>query len=357
MVATVVLLAAVLTAEPTRSPLETGLASVRSLAEESRWGEAVAALEATQPAAAKDVDVLIALGWSAFQAGDLTKAKSALERASHAARDPISKAAALSCLGHIDEAYGRRDQAASRYRAALALHRNPAIVERLRSLPSELAEPISVQRSRSFGRCAEPRTLEKLCRCLNGVDAISHESTVLACAQEGPPPLPSTQVLMVRGEDYARDLVLIEEGDNGWSVLTKLDEAGTSSRTYFEPTQAATSIIAGKQVVRLTTTLVEHHENWFGGYTAERKTETICVADVPGGHLRCLLSVPVLDEYHFYDLVEDGDGRTKRDNPDPRLNWGKKLRVDIGQDGLAQVVLVTGTTDDFRSLLGIHRLW
>jgi len=358
MVATVVLLAAVLTAEPTRSPLETGLASVRSLAEESRWGEAVAALEATQPpAAAKDVDVLIALGWAAFQAGDLTKAKSVLERASYSARDPISKAAALSYLGHIAEAYGRRDQAASRYRAALALHRDPAIAERLRNLPSELAEPIPVQRSRTDGRCAEPGTLEELCHCLNGVDANSHESTGLACAQEGLPPLPGTRVLLVRSEDYARDLVLIEEGDRGWSVLTKLDEAGTSSRTYFEPTRAATSSIAGRQVVRLTTTLVEHHENWSGGYTAERKTETICVAEVMGGHLRCLMSVPVLDEYHFYDLVEDGDGRTKRNNPDPRLNWRKELRVDIGRDGLTQVVLVTGAADDFRNMLGIHRLW
>src|SRR4051812_33150108 len=108
---------------------------------------AVASFEAALVAVPDDARALSELGFAAFLAGDLVKARQATERSIAAAGDPKLRAASMYNLGRILEAQGKKDDAVEIYRRSLALRPNAIVRDRLVKLDPDAKpdEPIVPQ--------------------------------------------------------------------------------------------------------------------------------------------------------------------------------------------------------------------
>jgi len=110
-----------------------------------RGGDHAAATAAFERAAALrpgDAAVLSELGWSAYQAKDLTRAEQATRAAIAAAKDYASqrvKAASLYNLGRILEDKGQRPGAVEAYLGSLALRPSRTVREQLAKLDPQAA--------------------------------------------------------------------------------------------------------------------------------------------------------------------------------------------------------------------------
>jgi Tetratricopeptide repeat len=95
---------------------------------------AVASFEAALKAVPDDARALSELGWAAFKAGDLAKARQATDRSIASAGDAKLRAASLYNLGRILEAEGKKPEAIEPYRRSLALRPNATVRDRLVAL-------------------------------------------------------------------------------------------------------------------------------------------------------------------------------------------------------------------------------
>jgi hypothetical protein len=118
----------------------------RALAKQGDHAAAIAAFDEALAAVPDDARALSELGWAAFRAGELARAREATERSIGAAGDPSLRAASIYNLGRIHEAEGRAGQAIEEYRRSLALRPHAIVRDRLLSLdpaarPDELVAP------------------------------------------------------------------------------------------------------------------------------------------------------------------------------------------------------------------------
>jgi Flp pilus assembly protein TadD len=328
--------------------LAAALEAGRKLCREERWGEAVSASAALLLDDPDDARTLSELGWAAFNAGDFRKATTVLERSVALARTPAVKAASLYSLGRLEEASGRRDVAAHHDRASLALRRSEEAELRLRALPDERPEPLPVAAADEEPFCSEPRPLEDICACaLAHLPAVDVPGWPDGCAA----PVASLPAHF-RLVSARTALLLLEEADAGWRVVAVLDRdhrpvTPESSELRWNELNAG-----GHRVLTFTTREMDFYhsgmtgpnpwcnESWHG-------TGTICLS-TPGAPTRCPVHVPLLDESKSTFLDDSAEAQVHRD--------GHTLGLDVGDDGVAQVVLETGVAPD-RRILGPRRLW
>jgi tetratricopeptide (TPR) repeat protein len=126
-----------------RAALKAGRAKVKA----KDFKGAVAELEAALVAVPDDARALSELGWAAFKAGDLVKARKATDRSIAAAGDPELRAASFYNLGRILEAESKKVEAIDAYRRSLVLRPNATVRDRLVGLDPEARpdEPIAPQ--------------------------------------------------------------------------------------------------------------------------------------------------------------------------------------------------------------------
>jgi hypothetical protein len=321
----------------------------RKLCEQKRWGEAVSAFEAASRAAPDDARVLSELGWAAFQAGDHRKAREVLGRAVARTTDRRVKAASLYSLGRVEEAAGRRDLAARRYRASLRLRVDHSVEGRLYSLPDEKADPLPMTAPEDPPFCAEPRPVPEVCSCV--VSRLSERETPrepAACRILDAPDLGRFRVLSVE-RDAERFLLLLEDRGTGWSVRAQLD-SGTSANFAWLNGVEGERLGPGGRILRFRTRWQGHHESLGSknGWDSERESEVYCVVGEAGAPASCVLRVPIYEYDEQYSFGE---------HPSSEIEGGAVLRVYLGDDGIAQVVLVSGAAPQEERLLGLHRLW
>jgi tetratricopeptide (TPR) repeat protein len=106
---------------------------------------AVASFEQALVAIPDDARALSELGFAAFKARDLTRARQATEQSIAAAGDPKLRAASLYNLGQILEAQDKKDEALDVYRRSLALRPNIVVRDRVAALDPDARpdEPIA----------------------------------------------------------------------------------------------------------------------------------------------------------------------------------------------------------------------
>jgi tetratricopeptide (TPR) repeat protein len=103
----------------------------RRLAKKGDHQAAARAFEEALEAAPGDARAASELGWEAFRAGDMPRARKATLESIAGTAEPETRAASLYNLGRIEEAEGRKERAAQVYRDSLALRPNPTVRARL----------------------------------------------------------------------------------------------------------------------------------------------------------------------------------------------------------------------------------
>lgn len=332
------------------------LAAARARSAERRWGEAIRELGWILADAPDDARALSELGWAAFQAGDHQQARAALERALHAAaRDRRVRAASLYTLGRVEEAAGRRDRAARHYRASLALRRSATVEVRLYALPDERAAPPPLARLEDEPAepvCAEPRPLQEVCGCVRERFPLAEDREAGECRILEAPRLDRFRVLSLKDDpESSTSLLLLEAVAGGWAVRGAIHTLLSTGPNRLDAVEAAIAGPGGR-VLRFTTRGSSHRESLGSrsGWEYRLVVETYCPIGVEGAPTRCALRVPV----ELYD-----EQYTFGAHPTRRVEE-TRLRVDLGDDGIAQVVLVEGVAPEEPAqpeLLGPHRLW
>ena len=344
------------------------LIAARELCKETRWGEAVAVLEEAVEAAPHAARVLSELGWAAFRAGDHAKARRVLDRAARRARDPAVKASILYNLGRVDEAAGRVREARRRYRESLALRADDVVARRLASLEYQVDQPLPVAARDDEGRCGEPRALGELCACLAASVGGDEDGTDRTCELGDEVAEPGLRVLELRvgGMEY---LFLLQARGDAWSAVSRLAELwspGAFGRHgQFEGVSTHRESVGVANLLWFRVRAASHDEDLGVNEVSleETETETVCILGAAGEAPRCPLSVPVRSTHERRQLHDPSD-LTEEELANVRehgtkglpIHRSQTLRIDVGEDGVAQVVLVEGT-EPGDVTLGLHRLW
>ena len=105
-----------------------------ALQKQEKWADAVPEFEAALKVNPTDPRALAELGWSAMNAGDFKKARTADKEAVQVAIDPIVKAQALFNLGLVQEKTGDKDGALKSFIASLALRPNKTVEQEVGKL-------------------------------------------------------------------------------------------------------------------------------------------------------------------------------------------------------------------------------
>jgi tetratricopeptide (TPR) repeat protein len=110
------------------------LAAGRQAVKDKKYAEGIAALEAALKIDPNHAATLAELGWAAYLAGDLDKARRNTELAIAGDASDRTRGAALYNLGRILEDRGDKDGAAAAYQRSLALRPNDVVQQRLGGL-------------------------------------------------------------------------------------------------------------------------------------------------------------------------------------------------------------------------------
>ena len=128
------LFAAAAAAAAASAAYKTALLEGRAHVTAKAYPAAITAFEAALSAAPNDARALSELGWAAFLAKDLPKARHATEASLAGTASPKLQAASLYNLGRILEAETHPDDAVDAYRRSLELRPNATVAARLKTL-------------------------------------------------------------------------------------------------------------------------------------------------------------------------------------------------------------------------------
>jgi hypothetical protein len=347
----------------------------RKLSAQKRWGEAVVAFEAALQAVPMNEQALTDLGWAAFQAGDLAKARAADQNAVRATTQPALRAAALYNLGRVEEAQGDRSAAARSYQQSLALRSHPAVEARLAAFgeartPARPESPLSVRLSGCWAKGA--LTLEAVCACLAREEVddqeLKQQPASELCQVTTAEKLPDTMrvaTLQTSTTNEATDFLVVREG-KGWRVMVPLGGTYNPGIAGISEELAVTAVsqgkVGGRAYVRIETS---HHryDSDMGIDEAESSGTASVMLLFPARKPEerpVAVQFPVRYRYERYRLeteeVDDPELRAMQTKGLP-ISEETVLDAKLGDDGKLRIRLVRGKADgEMREILGEHAL-
>lgn len=293
------------------------LAKGRRHADAGRWADAVRAFEAAVAIAPEDARAESELGWAAFNAGDLAKARRATDAALASAEgDPTLRAQSLYNAGRIAEASGDTRAAERAYRASLALRPSDVVERRLADLGATATASLEPPLGTS---CLKARSVAEACACLEA------ESPGERCAPRKEPRLAGTNLLVLARGEVSYVAAQVEGGVLFAAALPR------DARVVIDPVRRAGD---ERVVVFHATSSGDGDAGADAGGEAERTTAIFCVVD--RASRPCPLAIPT--------SIRRGDARTRLD-------------TTLRSDGTVDVVLREGTASDVpRGVLGARSL-
>ena len=357
-----------------------GLLHGRALAKEKRWAEAQARFEAALAAIPMDSRALSELGWAAFQAGDLPRAREANRDSVRAATEDKLKAASLYNLGRVAEAEEKLTDAVGFYARSLALRPHKGVAKRLADVWAQAGLPPRDTRGslapppdslRCTGKYA---SLESLCTCLRGSYLKDHGSDGdkpedVACKPVAALKAPRVQVISLqRMELYQEEQYLVGNQPQGkLEVLAHLATAyNPGAFGIYEEIQHKVFKAQEQGGKKILWCEVEHQRfDRDMGIAEEESREvrrlTLCLLPTNETEsVTCPLQVTVLDAYERVkseemEDVEVEEGMGTKGLP---IKTRTELSVTLSDHGAASVVLKAGKkTVGVAAALGTHKLW
>jgi tetratricopeptide (TPR) repeat protein len=340
-----------LTAEQ-RKQAAAHLRAGRKHANAKEWGPAVTEFEAALQVGPGDPVTLSELGWAAFSAGDVARAKKVNADALRVAADPKLKAAILYNMGRVAESENDTKTAAADYQQSVALRPSAAVSERL----AKLGQAPAPETKRPLP-CTEPRKLDDVCACLKAVpsDQVFFEdqsgANNLDCDFEKTAEIAGVRLIHLGADDAEKAFLVVADTGKGWAVIGDVDHDQDLGRT--QEKFALASLVEKKVGEGRLLWLEYDHAHSYGGHGGfeEEKTRSVLVCVLAPGAPRCPLDAPLAHSSASGEYDENGNEKKTEDA-------SSHYRVDLGPDGTATVVQVENKGDkDFKAPLGPHKLW
>ncbi|MBK9263316.1 MAG: tetratricopeptide repeat protein [Polyangiaceae bacterium] len=143
------------------------LAEGRRLASKSTFPEAIKEFEKALEAVPGDAPALLDLGWAAFKAGELDRAKKSTEEALARTTSPKLKGMAHYNLGRIAEEKKDDKTAVEQYRISLELRPNETVEKRLAEVAKRSGSAVAVKTAVEPLPCQTPaKTVADVCACM-----------------------------------------------------------------------------------------------------------------------------------------------------------------------------------------------
>ena len=277
------------------------LAAGRKLAASKDWKAAMGEFEAALATSPSDARVLAELGWAAFHAGDLDKAKDANKRALAAATDPTRRAQILYNTGRVAEEEKDNEAAKAAYGESLGLRDNKEVAKHFEAVGGK-----SDEIARASTPCGEGfDSLKELCACLVEKAAdfmILGDANPKCEADPAPPPLGDARLSLIhmRADEGREDTHVLAARDG--KKMRAVAVLGTS----YEPgafgvhNEHSIKSAEAKQVGGRSIVVVHHLEddndtNMAGLELCTNKVahDTLCVLGQSDGPTRCPITIPV----------------------------------------------------------------
>ncbi|MCE9577467.1 MAG: hypothetical protein K8W52_30240 [Deltaproteobacteria bacterium] len=356
------------------------LSAGRKLGAAKRWGEATTEFEAALAAVPKDGRALAELGLAAYAAGDYKKARRANNDAVRVAAEPKVKAASFYNLGLIAEAEHDQAGAAAAYAASLALRPGNATV--IKALTKLGKTPPTPGETFEDPPCSTPVALDKLCACLTAADPAAvpddpSEPRTPYCEHGDSLPTDDDTLSITAkvptgyelfwvdvSDDHEATLFLAAGSGDAWRIVSALEGTYNPGMFGINEELAVPKIeirtVGARKVLWIETHHV-HNDSDAGINEAETAvTDSVLVCPIGDDKTptRCVLDVPVVEDYTRDVLLDDADADPDVvHSPGLPIHGRTELAIALGADGIATVTLKSGTAPDRPGLLGPHKLW
>ncbi|MDC3962956.1 tetratricopeptide repeat protein [Polyangium jinanense] len=339
----------------------------RLLAGKSQWPEAIKAFEKALGVVPGDAPALTELGWAAFKAGELERAKKSSEEAINRTTSPKLQAMAHYNLGRIAEERKETKTALDHYRKSVALRPNETVEKRLAELSKKEKAPAPPAVEPLPCQTAAVKIAD-VCACLTKPEPGEPESP-RSCEPVKEPKLPRTELTLLEAQTavFQTDWILVAKGEKGFLPVGKIGSTHNPGAfgIYEELTiPTVTEKTAGKTTVLWFEARRDRHDSDMGidEYEEETvRTVTLCVP--PQGKTtewRCPLTVPVertyiRDRMQLEGFTPDAETRKLMTKGLP-IKEGWALDVKLG-DGKAEVSVTGGKPPpNVAALVGSHPL-
>lgn len=329
------------------------LAEGRRLAAKSSFPEAIKEFEKALEAVPGDAPALLDLGWAAFKAGELDKAKKKTEEALTRTTSPKLKGMGHYNLGRIAEEKKELKEAVDHYQVSLELRPNEIVEKRLAEVakkaniklaPKPVVEPLPCE--------APVASIADVCACM--IKPQPEDTTPRSCehlkdVKVGRDDLAFIDVGVSAFETYT---YAVARGEKGFAPIAKVGwEYNPGAFGIFEEFELAPvkEKEAGKTKVLWIEGLRNRHDSDMGVDEYEEETSrlvTVCVP--PAGDVKtwkCPLSVPmektyVRDRMGIEGFTPDDETRKLMTKGLPiKSSWSLDIKL---LDGKAEVTVASG---------------
>jgi len=279
----------------------------RLFAGKAQWPEAIKSFEKALEAVPGDAPALTELGWAAFKAGELDRAKKANEEAVRRTTSPKIQGMALYNLGRVAEAQKDTKTAIEHYRKSLELRPNEIVEKRLAELTK--GEKAKAPAAEALPCQTPAAKLEDMCACLvkataSPDDPSSPEPLTCAPMKDVKIPRPEISAVEVQTSMFHADFYVVEKRGEGFVPVGKLGFThNPGAFGIFEELEvtSVTEKTAGKTPVLWFDVSHARHDSDMGIDEMEDATTTsvtICVP--PQGEAKawkCPFTTPLKYEY------------------------------------------------------------
>jgi Tfp pilus assembly protein PilF len=327
-----------------KARMKTGWAAQK----DKEWAKAVTEFEAALVAVPGEPRALAELGWSAMNAGDFKKARTADEQAIAVAVDKKVKAAGYFNLGTVQEKTGDKDGALKSYVASLALRPNKTVMAAVGKLGTD---PAAGNAKPLCAAGAPP------CDCLKANFATPDMNSDIAKCTSEPASIAGFKIWKLDSDDTWSATYTYLFDDAGRYVAdleTDRDHRGGLERIKVEKLEVKP--IGDHKVLWIETSVEDSTQSVTDdGYKEEGLTGrqiTICVVGDAKAPTRCpLVAVPARAVYDTSFDEENG-------KPKSQHSTETVLDVALGTDGVVTIKLTSGPSDEqLDALVGPHKLW
>lgn len=317
----------------------------RTLAQAKKWTEAISRYEEALRAKPEDPVALAELGYAAYYAGDLDRARSFNTRALKVATEPGLRASILFNEGMVDEKKGDKDAARKHYETSLSLRPNATVQTRLEKLGPAGACDARFPSRKDLEGCLRSQASKELTMFDPAKPTVLEEKekgpgglSVIRWGQQDGPEHP--YFLIAEGSWGARRIAIL--GQDFEPGAFGVHNEGNFSR--FE------SLKVGSRDLVLVWWGQSNYDSNMAGLQADTYTSknlTVCVLGGASGEPVCPVSVPLeetTENLYPIEPTEDAmraeiDEMKKKNPPFEKV---EKASFQISEEGLFKVREIQG---------------